>query len=89
MEKVYSANWEGECIMDDDNNEETYWHHKENIKPYYTKILKSKKNKDALQEIIDDYNDEYENNDSSIDEIIEDFMSINLRICEITFNDKR
>ena len=88
MKKIYCAKWEGETVMDDYNNEETYWHHEENIKPYYTKLLKSTKNKDSLQEIIDDYNEEFEDNDYSVDEIIEDYIENNLNIWSITFNDK-
>jgi hypothetical protein len=88
MKKIYCAKWEGETVMDDYNNEETYWHHKENIEPYYTKLLKSNKNKNSLQEIIDDYNEEFEDNDYSVDEIIEDYIKNNLNIWDITFNDK-
>lgn len=83
MEKFYSAKWDYDCIMDDENNEKTYWHYEDNIIPYYTKLVKQR-----LQDIKDKYNEEFEDNDFSVDELIEDLIRNNLSICEITFKDK-
>lgn len=83
MEKIYCAKWDYDCEMDDENNKKTYWHHEENIRPYYNQLVRQK-----LKDIKDQYDEEFEDNDYSIDEIIDDYISMNLAICEIVFEDK-